>query len=106
MFIDLKGLFQRYIIFISLLGCFFTYSRAPIIVYSYFLFLYLLLEKHYLSILTIVITLLITINFGLIDRFTSESETEGVEDRVQMQQASFQDISNDQFSRKYIRIWI
>ena len=35
-----------------------------------------------------------TINFGLIDRFTSESETEGVEDRVQMQQASIQDISS------------
>ena len=63
----------------------------------YCCFLYVTLEKHYLRILTIVITLLITINFGLIDRFTSESETEGVEDRVQMQQASFQDISSRSF---------
>ena len=90
----IKGNFKDIVIFISLLGCFFTYSRAPLIVYVLLLFVYVLLEKHYLRILTIVITLLITINFGLIDRFTSESETEGVEDRVQMQQASIQDISS------------
>ena len=95
--LHLKGNFKDIFIFISLLGCFFTYSRAPLIVYVFLLFVYVLLEKHYLRILTIVITLLITINFGLIDRFTSESETEGVEDRVQMQQASFQDISSRSF---------
>ena len=93
----LKGNLKDIIIFISLLGCFFTYSRAAIIVFVSLLVLYVLLEKHYLRLLTIVITLLITINFGLIDRFTSESETEGVEDRVQMQQASFQDISSRSF---------
>ena len=93
----LKGNLKDIIIFISLLGCFFTYSRAALIVFVLLLVLYVILEKHYLRILTIVITLLITINFGLIDRFTSESETEGVEDRVQMQQASFQDISSRSF---------
>ena len=93
----LKGNLKDIIIFISLLGCFFTYSRAALIVFVLLLFVYVILEKHYLRILTIVITLLITINFGLIDRFTSESETEGVEDRVQMQQASFQDISSRSF---------
>ena len=93
----IKGNFKDIVIFISLLGCFLTYSRAPLIVYVLLLFVYVLLEKHYLRILTIVITLLITINFGLIDRFTSESETEGVADRVQMQQASFQDISSRSF---------
>ena len=93
----LKGNLKDIIIFISLLGCFFTYSRAALIVFVLLLFVYVILEKHYLRILTIAITLLITINFGLIDRFTSESETEGVEDRVQMQQASFQDISSRSF---------
>ena len=93
----LKGNLKDIIIFISLLGCFFTYSRAALIVFVLLLFVYVILEKHYLRILTIVITLLITINFGLIDRFISESETEGVEDRVQMQQASFQDISSRSF---------
>lgn len=93
----LKGNLKDIIIFISLLGCFFTYSRAALIVFVLLLFVYVILKKNYLRILTIVITLLITINFGLIDRFTSESETEGVEDRVQMQQASFQDISSRSF---------
>ncbi len=91
---NLKGRLKDFIIFITLLGCFFTYSRAAFIVFVLFLFLYILLNKEYLRLLTIVITLLITFNFGLIDRFTSESETEGIEDRVQMQQASFQDISS------------
>ena len=93
----LKGSLKDIIIFISLLGCFLTYSRAALIVFVLLLFVYVLLEKDFLRIFTIVITLLITINFGLIDRFTSESETEGVEDRVQMQQASFQDISSRSF---------
>ena len=93
----LKANLKDIIIFISLLGCFFTYSRAALFVFVLLLSVYVIIEKHYLRILTIVITLLITINFGLIDRFTSESETEGVEDRVQMQQASFQDISSRSF---------
>tara|TARA_B100000927_G_scaffold55253_1_gene42212 strand:- start:80 stop:1261 length:1182 start_codon:yes stop_codon:yes gene_type:complete len=89
-----KGNLKDIIIFISLFGCFLTYSRASLIVFVFLLFVYVLSVKDYRRIFTIVITLLITINFGLIDRFTSESETEGVEDRVQMQQASFKDISS------------
>ena len=91
---NLKGRLKDLIIFISLLGCFFTFSRAALIVFVLLLFIYVFLDKDYLRILTIIVTLLITFNFGLIDRFTSESETEGIEDRVQMQQASFQDISS------------
>ena len=91
---NLKGSLKDVIIFISLLGCFFTYSRAALIVFIFLLFIYVYLSKDYLRSFTIIIALLTTINFGLIDRFTSESETEGVEDRVQMQQASIQDISS------------
>ena len=91
---NLKGSLKDVIIFISLLGCFLTYSRAALIVFVSLLFIYVFLNKDYLRSFTILITLLVTINFGLIDRFTSESETEGVEDRVQMQQASIQDISS------------
>ena len=90
---NLKGRLKDLVIFISLLGCFFTFSRAALIVFVLLLFIYVFLDKDYIRILTIIVTLLITFNFGLIDRFTSESETEGIEDRVQMQQASFQDIS-------------
>ena len=94
---NLKGNLKDFIIFVSLLGCFFTYSRAALVVFVMLLLFYVTLNKDYLRSLTIIITLLITINFGLIDRFTSESETEGVADRVQMQQASFQDISSRSF---------
>ena len=94
---NLKGNLKDFIIFVSLLACFFTYSRAAIVVFVMLLLFYVILNKDYLRSLTIIITLLITINFGLIDRFTSESETEGVEDRVQMQQASFKDISTRSF---------
>ena len=94
---NLKGNLKDFIIFLSLLACFFTYSRAALVVFVMLLLFYVILNKDYLRSLTIIITLLITINFGLIDRFTSESETEGVEDRVQMQQASFKDISTRSF---------
>ena len=94
---NLKGNLKDFIIFVSLLACFFTYSRAALVVFVMLLLFYVTLNKDYLRSLTIIITLLITINFGLIDRFTSESETEGVEDRVQMQQASFKDISTRSF---------
>ena len=94
---NLKGNLKDFIIFLSLLACFFTYSRAALVVFVMLLLFYVILNKDYLRSLTIIITLLITINFGLIDRFTSESETEGVEDRVLMQQASFKDISTRSF---------
>ena len=94
---NLKGSLKDVIIFISLLGCFLTYSRAALIVFVSLLFIYVFLNKDYLRSFTILVTLLVTINFGLIDRFTSESETEGVEDRVLMQQASFKDISTRSF---------
>lgn len=94
---NLKGNLKDFIIFVSLLGCFFTYSRAALVVFVMLLLFYIILNKDYVRSLTIIITLLITINFGLIDRFTSEVETEGVEDRVLMQQASYKDISTRSF---------
>jgi len=90
----LTGLKKDLIIFLSILGCFFTYSRAALIVFLLFTVVYLLFKKEYMRNLTILLALLVTINFGLIERFTSEVETEGVEDRIQMQQATFKDINS------------
>ena len=42
---------------------------------------------------------MITINFGFIERITSEAETQGIEDRIQMQQASVSDISSRNISQ-------
>ena len=49
-----------------------------------------------------VIALSITLNFGLIDRFTSENETEGIQDRIEMQDASISDILNKSISENLI----
>ena len=41
----LKGNLKDIIIFISLLGCFFTYSRAALIVFVLLLFVYVIIEN-------------------------------------------------------------
>ncbi len=88
---------RYFYIFIGILGCFFTYSRAALIVLVFFLLFCAIFSKDYKGILAILIPLLITLNFGLIERFTSETETQGVEDRIQMQQTSITDISSRGF---------
>ena len=88
---------RYFYIFIGILGCFFTYSRAALIVLVFFLLFYSTFRKDYKGILAILIPLLITLNFGLIERFTSETETQGVEDRILMQQTSINNISSRGF---------
>ena len=88
---------RYFYIFIGILGCFFTYSRAALIVLVFFLLFYATFRKDYKGILAILIPLLITLNFGLIERFTSETETQGVEDRILMQQTSINNISSRGF---------
>ena len=88
---------KYFYIFIGIFGCFLTYSRAALIVLVFFLLFHTIFKKDYKGILVILIPLLITLNFGLIERFTSETETQGVEDRIQMQQTSITDISSRGF---------
>ena len=85
---------RYFMIFIGILGCFFTYSRAALIVLIFFLLFLTIFKKDIKGVLIIIITLVITLNYGLIDRFSSETETEGIGDRIQMQQASINDISS------------
>ena len=88
---------KYFYIFIGIFGCFLTYSRAALIVLVFFLLFHTIFKNDYKGILVILIPLLITLNFGLIERFTSETETQGVEDRIQMQQTSIADISSRGF---------
>ena len=67
------------------------------IVLVFFLLFHTIFKNDYKGILVILIPLLITLNFGLIERFTSETETQGLEDRIQMQQTSIADISSRGF---------
>ena len=86
--------YKNFIIVFGTLACFFTYSRGALLVLFFFVMLYLINSKNYLSIFIFLFSLLFCSIFGLVDRFTSEVETEGIEDRMQMQQATFTNFSD------------
>ena len=56
----------------------------------------------FIGLFVVVIAISTTLNFGLIDRFTSENETEGIRDRIEMQDASISDILNKSISENLI----
>ena len=99
---SLENIKKYLIIFIGILGCFFTYSRASILVLILSLLFTLIFKKDLIGLFVSVIALSITLNFGLIDRFTSENETEGIQDRIEMQDASISDILNKSISQNLI----
>ncbi len=94
---NLENIKKYLIILIGILGCFFTYSRASILVLLLGLVFVLILKKDLIGLFVLALALSITLNFGLIDRFTSENETEGIQDRIEMQDASISDILNKSF---------
>ena len=79
-----------YSLFIALgyLGCFFTYSRSSILVLVFFTTISLVIQKRISTLIVLLVSILITVNFGLVDRFASESETDGINDRLEMQSAT------------------
>ena len=84
---------KNFVIVLGTLGCFFTYSRGALIILVIFVIFHLIKSKNVFSLFVLILTLLFTSAFGLVDRFTSEAETEGIEDRIQMQEATFTNIS-------------
>ena len=54
----------------------------------------MILNKDVVGIITLSVSITICLNFGLIERFSSESETEGIQDRIEMQEASISNISS------------
>ena len=99
---SLENIKKYFIIFIGILGCFFTYSRASILVLILSLLFVLIFKKDFIGLFVSAIALLITLNFGLVDRFTSENETDGIQDRIEMQNASISDILNKSISDNLI----
>lgn len=89
----LSDIKRNIVIILGVIGCFFTYSRASLIVLFVFSFLFLLYIKNYYSLVILLVSLIFISFFGLTDRFSSELETEGIEDRVQMQQATLTNIN-------------
>lgn len=85
---------KNFVIVLGTLSCFFTYSRGALIILVLFVIFHLISSKNFSLLTVLILTLFFTSLFGLVDRFTSEVETEGIEDRIQMQQATFTNFSN------------
>ena len=91
----MENRFLRIIIPFSIVGCFFTYSRFSLIVLVLFIFFRMMLEDKKLNTLLLLIgSLLICVNFGLIERFTQD-DNRGIQDRVEMQSGTLQYVSED-----------
>ena len=84
----IDNILYNLLIALGYLACFFTYSRSSIIVLVLFSTVLLIYKNRRTSILVLLLSILLTMNFGFIDRFISESETDGINDRVEMQSAT------------------
>ena len=85
---------KNFVIVLGTLSCFFTYSRGALLILVVFAIFHFISIKNFPPLSILILTLLFTSAFGLVDRFTSEVETEGIEDRIQMQQATLTNISS------------
>ena len=83
-----QNIFYNLLILLGYLACFFTYSRSSIIVLVFFSTILLVYKNRKTSMLVLLLSILLTMNFGFIDRFISESETDGINDRIEMQSAA------------------
>ena len=85
-----NGRIYNLILFMGYTGCFFTFSRSSILVLTFFSIIFLILQKRTSSLVILSAAILLSVNFGLVDRFLSQSETDGIKDRVEMQSATAQ----------------
>ena len=87
--VRIKQPYKAFVIILSLVACFFTYSRSSLLVLTFLIFVFIFFNTDKRKNFTfMVLAFLFLLNFGLIDRFTSEKETEGIQDRIEMQTAT------------------
>ncbi|MDA9607166.1 O-antigen ligase family protein [Candidatus Actinomarina] len=91
---SVKNSFKPIIVVLSFLSCFFTYSRSSLLVLTFFMLIFLLQKFEMRNVVALVLSILFVLNFGLIERFSSEKETEGILDRIEMQTATAGYLSN------------
>ena len=93
--VRIKQPYKPFVIILSLVACFFTYSRSSLLVLIFLILVYVFFNNDKKKNLTcMTLALLFLLNFGLIERFTSEKETEGIQDRIEMQTATAGYLSN------------
>ena len=93
--VKIKQPYKPFVIVLSLIACFFTYSRSSLLVLIFLILVYVFFNNDKKKNLTcMTLALLFLLNFGFIERFTSEKETEGIQDRIEMQTATAGYLSN------------
>ena len=98
----LKESYLPYIAFLSILGCFFTYSRFSLIVLLIFIiYKILLVEDKSTNFVFLILSFLVCLNFGLNERFSSDDNS-GIEDRVEMQSGTINFIYEDSVKNNLI----
>ena len=97
-----KDSWLPWIVFNSVLACFFTYSRFSLIVLLIFIIYKILLVEHKtINFVFLILALLFCSNFGLIERFSSDDNS-GIEDRVEMQSGTINFIYEDSVKNNLI----
>ncbi len=99
---NVKEQMKPLIVFLSFVSCFFTYSRSSLIVLTLFMIVYLIQKSDLKNLSVLILAILFTLNFGLIERFTSEKETEGIQDRIEMQTATSGYLTNQNLTSLFV----
>ena len=95
--VNTKNSYKPAVIICAIVACFFTYSRSSLLVLIFFIVVYIFSKSDWKKNLGVVLlSLLVISNFGFVDRFSSERETEGIKDRIQMQTATAGFLSNSE----------
>jgi O-antigen ligase len=63
---------------------------------------YLIQKSDLKNLSVLILAILFTLNFGLIERFTSEKETEGIQDRIEMQTATSGYLTNQNLTSLFV----
>ena len=95
--VNTKNSYKPAVIICAIVACFFTYSRSSLLVLIFLIVVYIFSQSDWKKNLGVVLlSLLVISNFGFVDRFSSERETEGIQDRIQMQTATAGFLSNSE----------
>ena len=95
--VNTKNFYKPAVIICAIVACFFTYSRSSFLVLIFFIVVYIFSKSDWKKNLGVVLlSLLVISNFGFVERFSSERETEGIQDRIQMQTATAGFLSNSE----------
>lgn len=101
--VRIKQSYKSFVIILSLVACFFTYSRSSLLVLTFLILVFIIFNADKRkNLVSLILAFLFILNFGLIDRFTSEKETEGIQDRIEMQTATAGFLSNLKISNLLI----